>query len=114
MIKRDTNLYKGSITYAPVNLKSFWQIGIDTVKYNGKAITTSSKNKQQAIVDTATALLILGTNVVTTLNTNMKGKCDTASKPWQVPCNLNSNEKVSITINRVSLAINYLDLMREK
>ncbi|KAF0434569.1 peptidase A1 [Gigaspora margarita] len=110
----DTSLYKGSITYTPVTLKSFWQIGLDAVEYNGKAITTTSKSKQQAIVDTATALLILGTNVVTTLHTNIKGKYDTASKTWQVPCNLNSNVKVSIRINGVSFAINYLDLVREK
>ncbi|CAG8741582.1 20056_t:CDS:2, partial [Dentiscutata erythropus] len=110
----DSTLYKGSITYTPVTLKSFWKIGIDAVEYGGKAIATYSRTKQQAIVDTATALLIMGKSVVTTLHTNMKGKYDSISKTWQVPCNLNSNVIVSIKINGVSFAINYLDLVREK
>ncbi|CAG8822542.1 817_t:CDS:2, partial [Gigaspora margarita] len=111
----DTSLYKGSITYTPVTVQNFWQIGIDAVLYNGKAVTTSSKKqKQQVIIDTATALLILGTSVVKTLHTNMKGKLDSTSQTWQVPCNLGSNVKVSIQINGVSLAINYQDIVREK
>ncbi|RIB06184.1 aspartic peptidase domain-containing protein [Gigaspora rosea] len=111
----DTSLYKGSIIYAPVTVQNFWQIGIDAVLYNGKAVTTSSKKqKQQAIVDTATALLILGTSVVKQLHTNMKGKLDSTSQTWQVPCNLGSNVKVSIQINGISLAINYRDIVREK
>ncbi|CAG8666826.1 16074_t:CDS:2, partial [Dentiscutata heterogama] len=111
----DSNLYTGSITYTPVTYKYFWQIGIDAVEYNGKAVTSSLKGrKQQCIVDTATALLILGTNVAKTLHTSMNGKYDSSSQRWQVPCNLNSSTKVSIRINGVSLPINYQDLVREK
>ncbi|CAG8553787.1 3235_t:CDS:2, partial [Dentiscutata heterogama] len=111
----DSTLYKGSITYAPVTVKNFWQIGIGAVLYNGKATFTSPKNsKQQAIVDTGTALLILGKSVVTTLHSNMKGKYDSSSQTWQVPCNLNSNVQISIQINGVTLPINYQDIVREK
>ncbi|CAG8737352.1 4048_t:CDS:2, partial [Dentiscutata erythropus] len=111
----DTTLYKGSITYAPVTVKNFWQIGIDAVLYNGKATFTSPRNsKQQAIVDTGTALLIMGKSVVTTLHSSMKGKYDSSSQTWQVPCNLNSNVQISIQINGVQLPINYQDIVREK
>ncbi|CAG8666073.1 8036_t:CDS:2, partial [Racocetra fulgida] len=59
----DSRLYTGSITYTPVTYQHFWQVGIDAVLYNGNNVFTSSRNKQQVIIDTATALLIVGTNV---------------------------------------------------
>ncbi|CAG8573798.1 6660_t:CDS:2, partial [Racocetra fulgida] len=103
----DSRLYQGPITYTPVTYKLFWQIGIDAVEYNGKSVTkSSSSQKQQAIVDTATALLILGTSVVKTLHQKLKGKYDSSSNTWKVPCNLKNNVKVSIRINGVSLQIN--------
>ncbi|CAG8503739.1 8099_t:CDS:2 [Racocetra persica] len=110
----DSRLYTGSITYTPVTYKYFWQIGIDAVLYNGNNVFTSSRNKQQVIIDTATALLIVGTNVARTLHSNMRGKYDSSSQTWQVPCNLNSNVQVSIKINGVTLQINYQDLVRER
>ncbi|CAG8772259.1 14990_t:CDS:2, partial [Gigaspora rosea] len=109
----DKNLYTGSITYTPVTYKYFWQIGIDDIEYNGKAIATYSKQKQQCIIDTATALMIVGSSVAQTLHSNMRGKYDSSSQTWQVPCNLNSNNRVSIKVNGVSLPINYQDIVRE-
>ncbi|CAG8795743.1 8932_t:CDS:1, partial [Cetraspora pellucida] len=55
----DSRLYKGTITYAPVTYRNFWQIAIDAVVYNGNNIFKSStRSKQQVIVDTGTALMI--------------------------------------------------------
>ncbi|CAG8704659.1 29867_t:CDS:2 [Gigaspora margarita] len=102
----DKNLYTGSITYAPVTYKYFWQIGIDDIEYNGRVIATYSRQKQQCIIDTATALMIVGSNEAKTLHSNMRGKYDSSSQTWQVPCNLNSN-------NRVSIKVNDQDIVRE-
>ncbi|CAG8790863.1 16777_t:CDS:2, partial [Dentiscutata erythropus] len=111
----DPKLYSGSITYAPVTTQNFYQIGIDDIECNGKVVASySSSKKQQAIVDTGTALLIVTQSVAKSVHQLIGGKYDSSSQTWQVPCSLSSSTKLSLKISGVSLAINYQELVREQ
>ncbi|CAG8489410.1 7006_t:CDS:2 [Acaulospora colombiana] len=109
----DTTLFTGPITYTAVTRQLYWQITIDGVEVNGKIIGGTS---QQVILDSGTALMILGTSVVSAIINKVGGKYDSNTGTWQVPCGMASGKnsvQVAIRINNVAWVINPLDLVRE-
>ncbi|CAG8452823.1 853_t:CDS:2 [Acaulospora morrowiae] len=109
----DTSLFTGPITYTSVTQQLYWQISIDGVEMNEQVISGS----QQVIVDTGTSLMVLGTDVVNNIIRKVKGRYDSSTGTWQVPCNIASGSnavKIAIRINGVAWTINPLDLVREQ
>ncbi|CAG8550684.1 4145_t:CDS:2 [Acaulospora morrowiae] len=109
----DTSLFTGPITYTSVTQQLYWQISIDGVEMNGQIISGS----QQVIVDTGTSLMVLGTDVVNNIIKTVKGRYDSSTGTWQVPCNMANGAnavKIAIRINNVAWTINPLDLVRER
>ncbi|CAG8623406.1 15065_t:CDS:2, partial [Acaulospora morrowiae] len=109
----DSTLFTGPITYTSVTRQLYWQIAIDSVELNGLIVGGS---KQQVIVDSGSALMILGTSVVNTIIKKVGGMYDSVTGTWQVPCNLANQTnppKIAIRINKVAWIINTLDIVRE-
>jgi len=106
----DQNLFQGAITFTPVTKKLFWQIAITRITFNGVVVGGQS---QQFIVDTATTLLVIGTQVAKTIHTKMGGRFDLNTRTWQIPCKATVG-KLAIVINGVPFQINPLDIMRER
>ncbi|CAB4419075.1 unnamed protein product [Rhizophagus irregularis] len=106
----DPSLFTGAITYTPVTKKLFWQISIDSVELNNSVLAS----KNDVIVDTGSTLMVLGTKVVKSIHDKLKGKLDSKTKTWQVPCNLSKSDKLSIRVNKVPFFVDTADLIRER
>ncbi|KAG0343881.1 hypothetical protein BGZ54_006041, partial [Gamsiella multidivaricata] len=63
----DTTKFSGSLTYAAVTQKGYWQIAITAAAYNGRSLGQSS----QGIVDTGTTLIIVGDAAATAIHKNI-------------------------------------------
>ncbi|KAI0090411.1 acid protease [Irpex rosettiformis] len=91
----DSSKYTGSITYAPVTTKGYWQVTLDAVSVNGN----SAVGPLQSVIDTGTTLIIGDASHVKAFYSKISGSKDASSTVgpgyYTFPCS--STPQVSFT-----------------
>ncbi|KAG9324847.1 hypothetical protein KVV02_001592 [Mortierella alpina] len=111
----DSTKYTGDLTYINVSEKTYWQIPMDDITYNGKSLGQAS----QGIVDTGTTLVIISTAAAAAVHESIEGaklKPATATEEayWTVPCSLQkSTDNVGFTLGGKTFNIPLADVAYE-
>lgn len=109
---RDTNKYTGAVTSVPVSKKGYWQVALDGLNANNKAVGGTAG---QAAIDTGTTIVLTPNSALLALVAAIPGAVPlplASGSPeitlFAYPCA--SNPKVAITFAGKQFAINPLDL----
>ncbi|XP_036151758.1 pepsin A [Myotis myotis] len=95
----DSSYYTGTLNWVPLSSETYWQITVDSITMNGKAIACSGGC--QAIVDTGTSLLSGPTNAIANIQSSIGATQDSYGQ-MVVSCSaINSLPSIVFTINGV-------------
>ncbi|KAJ3346365.1 Vacuolar protease A [Entophlyctis luteolus] len=87
--------YTGSIVWAPVVRKAYWEVGFSNLTVGAKHIEIETKS---AAIDTGSSLIVVPTADAETINT-LIGATKNAQGQWTVDCdNISKLPEISITI----------------
>ncbi|KAF9903182.1 hypothetical protein EC991_004090 [Linnemannia zychae] len=113
------------LTYTPVTKAKYWQIDVDNVFVDGKAVGGDKKGKKgggqrklEAIMDTGTTLMIVPEKLAESIHRKIKGAQEVGAS-WALPCDLASSgthsigAKVELEIEGKRFGIPFEDLVRE-
>ncbi|XP_036916407.1 pepsin A-2/A-3-like [Sturnira hondurensis] len=89
----DSSYYTGSLNWVPLSAETYWQITVDSITINGKAIACSESC--QAIVDTGTSLLAGPTNAIANIQSAI-GARENSNDLEVVSCSTLSNLPVIV------------------
>ncbi|KAG0280677.1 hypothetical protein BGZ95_009233 [Linnemannia exigua] len=124
------------LTYTPVTKAKYWQIDVENVYVDGKAVVVRSGDKSkgkkggggggggggkklEAIMDTGTTLMIVPEKLADSIHRKIKGAQELGTS-WALPCNLASSgthsdgAKVELEIEGKRFGIPFEDLVREE
>lgn len=94
----DPTKYTGSIVYAPVTVKGYWQVALGGIALNGVLVAGTASG---AAIDTSTTLIYVPTTTATAIYTALGGKYTNGQ--WTVACS--SQQSISFVFAGIQYAV---------
>lgn len=107
----DASAYSGDLTYVPVTNKGFWQIKVDSLSVGSASASVASTF--DAVVDTATQLILGPADAVAAAYEAVDGAKDNSDGTYTVPCNASFATTIALGGKTFTLSSDTLVLHQE-